>query len=266
MYRPRKRSYNTTFPVVKRRPTYATGRNLGTLPASRGFAPYYGTRRNRNTSARAVEMKYFDDRYLGLADIAAAPRLIYCPTQGTGATNRIGRKTLVRKIFIRGTLLSNPAQLIDGTHDEGVYSSLPVKCRVILFWDMQPNGVQANISELLQYNISDANIDAMLNLNYRDRFRVVKDKTYLFDPVTVIVNGLGVTERATFNRTINSFKIFKKCKVPVIFNQGNAGTIGDISTGALYLLIFSNANNVGTGIGYDGIDYNVQCRVRYEDP
>jgi len=271
MYRNRKRSYNTSFPVRKRRPTYASGRNLGTLPSSRGFAPYYGTRRRRNTSTRAVEMKYFDklDQRSYVAQnptsvgAGAGVVCLFTPQLGTDATSRIGRKVVVRKLFIRGRMFPRRLQYHvsgDPPVAELLYGySEPQQCRIVILWDMQPNGTVPLYTDVF----TDGQPQAQLNLNYRDRFSIVKDKVISFDAVTALPGITAQTPILEFNTTISNVKIFKKFKKEVIFNGSNGGTYADIASGALWMFLVGSG--AITNFGEDASIFLWSSRVRYED-
>ena len=49
----------------------------------------------------------------------------------------------------------------------------------------------------------------------------------------------------------------------VIFNSTSAGTIGDISSGAIYLVLLGTENNAEGETNYDVGEFNT--RIRYDD-
>lgn len=177
--------------------------------------------------------------------------LLHAPVPGTDYTQRIGRKTSPKSVYIRGrcqieaaassvTNVNAPAQLM----------------RMIVFHDKQPNGAAPAVTDLL----NSADPASQLNLNGRDRFKVIKDETFVFDPYIVDTTVTAAT--TNYNKTVENINSFSMVKdVETIFNGGNAGTIADITSGALYMFwIGSNAAGTGT----DGNAF-VSTRVRYFD-
>ena len=125
--------------------------------------------------------------------------------------------------------------------------------RLILFIDYQPNGVTPIATDLL----TNAHPLAHLNANNRDRFKIIKDKTYSFDPV--LFDGTS-PYRSSFNRTCADLKNYKKLNLETIFNSTNGGTISDITTGALYMFLIGSVSS-----GTSDIDGGVETRVRFDD-
>jgi len=99
---------------------------------------------------------------------------------------------------------------------------------------------------------------AQLNMNNRDRFRILADKHIGLDP-------LVFTEATTTGCAVNQIKpikLFKRLNLETIFNAGNAGTVADISSGALGVLWIN-----GQAAGQNGpVDAVVSYRVRFADP
>lgn len=176
--------------------------------------------------------------------------LLHLPVTGADATQRVGRKTLAKQIYIRGRV---------GV-EEATSLATPIafpssQARMILFVDLQPNGAAPTVAALLK----EALPSSQLNLDNRDRFRVLKDKVYTFDPVLQV--DTATQARAAWNRTAYTIKLFKKCNIETIFNATNGGSILDINSGAIYMFwIGSTASGTNTDI-----DAYVSTRVRYID-
>lgn len=166
---------------------------------------------------------------------------ICIPQTGSDFTNRIGRKIRIRSVFIRG--------YVSKESGAGTAASGPQLLRMILLVDKQPNGVAATTTEVLK----QATSVSQLNLNNRERFQVIKDKTFILDPFDL--------STLTFNRLISPVKVYKKLNIPVIFNASSTGNISDINTNALYMMWIGN---VAAGSGSDG-NAIVTTRVRFED-
>jgi len=176
--------------------------------------------------------------------------LLHAPIPGTDYTQRIGRKTNAKSVYIRGrvqseaassavTSVNGPAQLT----------------RMIVFIDSQPNIATPVVTDLLV----SADPASQLNLNNRDRFKIVRDETFFIDPYIVDASVTAATVK--FNRTGHNLECYNKLNLETIFNAGSAGTIADITTGALYMF-WIGSNPAGTGSDANAI---VSARVRYLD-
>lgn len=159
--------------------------------------------------ARAGELKYIDVS-LGatsfpLAGTGVLTLLNGC-IQGSDATNRIGRKVNLKSIQTR----------ISNTVATTGISNGP-NFRVIIFYDKQANATAPAVTDVL---LTDA-FASNMNLNNRDRFVILMDKTS--------------AESCNYNWNMHDYR---KVNCETIFNSGNAGTIGDIQTGSLYMLTY----------------------------
>ena len=162
-----------------------------------------------NARANGVEVK-FNDVAIGpvnTLNTAASMVLLNGITAGTDYNNRIGREIVMRSVLSRINLVVGA----NGTN------SL-VRC--ILFMDMQCNGSAPTIIQLLE----TANVYSPLNLNYRDRFKVIWDKQYALNSAT----NFNIYE-----------KWYSKIKKTTTYN-GTTNAIGSISTGSLYMLVYGN--------------------------
>lgn len=233
--------------------TYATKRRrtgtvvvAGSRPmaplATRGFFPVNRSRYRGSNPERKVY-----DIAVGTVqcNTSSQPVLIYVPVLGTDYTNRVGRKTVAKTVQVRGRCVLEPSVPVTGTT-----TAPSQQARCIVFVDYQPNATIATTTELL----NTADPGSPLNLNNRDRFKVLLDKEYVFDAWQ-----LGST--STWNRTIHGVKMFKNINIESVFNGVNGGTIADISSGAIYML-WLGSNTAGTNTD---INAYVSTRVRFVD-
>ena len=186
------------------------------------------------------------------ANTTGAFTLLHVPTLGTDYTNRIGRKTLAKSIYIRGRVTTEVAAAAGGT-TKSVEGQL---VRLIVFVDLQPNANNPAIAVTDILNTADP--ASQLNLNNRDRFRILKDKQWCFDPYIV---STATNFYASASRQVYPVKIFKKCMVESVFNGTNGGSIADLNSGAIYMLTIGSAA-AGTNTDANLI---VSTRVRYVD-
>lgn len=192
------------------------------------------------------ERKYFDIAS-GSVKINAtgSVSLICIPTLGSDFNNRIGRKIQIRSIYLR------MRALITAAEDMSQVAVAPQVGRIMLVVDAQPNGTLPSITDILVGN----NVQSHLNADNRDRFSIIMDKELVFDAYQY---GAGAS--AGWARTIHYVKKYKKTNTQVIFNGTNGGTIGDIMSGAVYLVMLGNHVS-----GQTDITAHVSTRVRFDD-
>lgn len=168
--------------------------------------------------------------------------------QGTDYTQRIGRKIVLQSVYVRGRVqIEGPAS--------GVQNASQL-VRMILVIDTQPNGTVFAITDLL----NTAAPESQLNLNNRDRFSIICDKEWVFDPY--IVSTTATQSLGIGGRTIQALKKYKKLNMETIFNSGNAGTVADMTSGALYM-VWIGSNAASANADSNAI---VSTRVRFKDP
>lgn len=217
---------------------------------ARGGAPSS----NRGFGSMAVvqnrERKFFDTAYSSYnMSTTGLVVPIFIPILGSDYNNRIGRKTILKSLYIRGRIA------IENAVNLAVTNTPAQQVRMIVLLDQQPNGATAGITDIL----NTAEPSSQLNANNRDRFKIIKDKTLVFDPL--IINTTATQSFAIANRTMQEIKIYKKLNCEVIFNGTNAGTIGDINSGAL-LIAFVGSNATGTNTD---ADFFGTFRCRFDD-
>lgn len=230
-------------------------RSTGAPLANRGFKPM--------AVANNKEKKYFDTPIQGwnIHDNGTFV-LVNVPITGSDYNNRIGRKITNRSLYIRGSIFMRSAMQMSAAPLVAQYVDAQL-CRMILFCDSQPNGAAPNVTDLLD----SASPGAQLNPNNRDRFRVIKDKLFTFDPLVLqpyVAADPGPIQYGycALNRTIYPIKMYKKLNIETVFNQGVAGGIGDINTNALYLFFIGSADN---GQPNDQTVAHISIRLRFDD-
>lgn len=175
--------------------------------------------------------------------------LLAFPVVGADFTQRIGRKVMLRNLYIRGFLSTDPASTA-GTSN-GIVTQC---CRMIIFADLQPNGAAPAVTDLLNTATSVSH----LNLNNRDRFKVYCDKQWVFGPYLHITTATQA--EAMNSQQVYSLKKYKKINQEMVFNAVNGGTIADVTSGALYMFWIGST----VAGGADGVA-NVTTRIRYTD-
>lgn len=241
-YKRRRLSQGGTKRYAKRRMTKvktAFKRRLAPL-ASRGFfAP---------RSFGRAERKVFDVT-TGTIDVLTLGSIVeLCiPQLGSDFTQRIGRKILMKSLYLR--YMVGVKEAFNMTVGSTIAPGL---CRLIVFVDYQPNGAVPTVTDLL----AGTSPLAQLNLNNRDRFKILRDITHTFDAFQL----LAANASPAWCKTITCNEVYKKINVECIFNATSGGTVADINSGALYTLFIST--NPGGGTHYQ---YSMTSRVRYTD-
>lgn len=166
---------------------------------------------------------------------------------GTDFNNRIGRKIFMNSLYIRGFCRHNNDFVANSASSGDLW-------RMIVFMDMQPNGAAPTVTDLLVTATSSSH----LNMNNRDRFKVLIDKQYAPGPWTALV---GPPVNISGDRTAFPVKKYKKINAETIYNAGAAGTIGDIISGALYMF-WIGQYAAGSGVQGEAV---VSTRLRFSD-
>lgn len=143
-------------------------------------------------------------------------QLEFVPTVGTGYSNRIGLKATIKSILVQGTLLPGSLQ-----------TSVPQHCRILLFWDRQPNNA-APASPLPLLSLTPISLP---DPQFQNRFKILWDKGFC-------ISGVTGTSVAPSSQEME-VKYYKKCNLVTKFSA-SAGVIADIVSGALYLLFIGD--------------------------
>lgn len=183
-----------------------------------------------------AEWKYIDvDSVEGHAfDTVGRQYLLNGLEPGTGASERIGMKVSIKTIEMRlvaDSFIGCPGSV----------------CRVLLIVDQQSNGADPT---LLSSYLTTADYTGMRNLANRKRFKCLLDKAF-------VVNDFDISGQNAVYR-----HYYIKLKKPLVteYNIGVAGTIADIVSNSLYLVVLGDRGAGGTNV-------NLQCqtRLRYTD-
>jgi len=155
---------------------------------------------------------------------------------GTDFTNRIGRKVCWKSILMNGVLTPT-----DATSNVSL-------ARIMLVWDSQPNGALPAITDVLNAAVPTA----PMNLNNRDRFRVLLDKRFVLGPYNTTAT------QSVASNIIREHHMYKKINLETIFD-GTTNAIGDIQSGSLFLLTIGNQTSP------EGANWTASIRLRFTD-
>lgn len=178
----------------------------------------------------------------GAALTQAGQSVVYCVNSnqtGTGFFNRVGNR--INPVWVNADItLVNLA-------------AVPVRCRCMLVWDLQPSGALPVISEIIQDIDATGNTGTTIasgrNTNNSMRFRTLMDKLILMNPA-------GVSDSTVLIREIRFLRGLQQA-----FRASSENpSVADIATGALYVVLFSDIS------GASSVTYLVNTRFRYTDP
>lgn len=149
--------------------------------------------------------------------------------QGTDDTQRIGRRYTNVSIQMRYNISVNST------------TATSAVARVMLVQDRQVNGALPSLTDILALS-SDI---APMNLNNRDRFKVLYDQEHTVQPQ---------------GPQIEYCKMYKKIMVETTNTSTTTSAIAGIATGAIYLVCVGNGNSDTTCA-----QGNLFVRVRFTD-
>lgn len=209
-----------------------------TVINARRFAPartggFYGlyTKRGR------TELKTIDQSGQNSTITAAGTvTLLNGIGQGTDYTQRIGRQVLLKAINFKIDI--RLAGLTTGAGET-------VRC--LLVYDCQTNAAAPAVTDIL----NTATPLSPMNLNNRDRFKVLKDWIV---PLEVSQYTAGVLNAGSPMRHVK--KTYKRISMDMIFGA-TGSTVGSINTGGIFLLMIGIVGSVAV------FDYD--SRVRFMD-
>jgi len=195
---------------------------------------YYG----RFSRAAGNELKFYDETKSATATTLTGAVLESSMNnipEGTGQSERLGRKCTVTQIQVRGMV-----------HSEG---PLPQRVRFVIAHDKQCNGATATWSGG-DGPFEGTTVDSFRNLENSSRFRILYDKTWAFNQTA---NPGSYIEK--------NFSAYIKCNLPLEFS-GATGGLTEIRSNNLVTFAISEYNT-GTGEAAPTIEYH--SRLRYKD-
>jgi len=157
-------------------------------------------------------------------------QLLTAIAQGTDASNRIGRKVVLKSLLVRYAIKL------------GSTSTFGSPVRILVVYDKQANATAPAITDVLTVD----DFFAPNNLANRDRFVTI------FDHITAPVSGGGDAQVADV--------LYKRINLETIYNSGTDALIGSISSGSIYIFA-AQAGNLLTANG----NINARIRLRYTD-
>lgn len=157
--------------------------------------------------------------------------------QGATSYNRIGTKILMKSIQLRCVLS------VAGSNTTSAQGT----ARVCLVYDRQPNGAYPTLSTIFSSNVSGTPaFNCGVNMSNRDRFVILRNK---FIPLFIGASSIYHLDEYVKTRLETQYRT-------------TTGAIGDITTGALYLVAFAASSGTATSF----VPFSsVNARIRYYD-
>lgn len=188
------------------------------------------------TKGTHAERKWVDTVFVngasaggGAWSTPAAARLLNGLVPGTGATTRVGRKVTLESIQFKGTVSMAATSTLSG------------RCRMRVVYDKQSNGAAPAVVDIFEAD----SYASPNNISNNERFVTLADKE---------------CEIGAQGPQIASLDFYKRLGMEENFNAGVAGTIADITSGAIYVLWGDDGR-----IGVAQPQFNGYFRVRYTD-
>lgn len=160
---------------------------------------------------------------------------------------RVGRKIYMKSLHFRGVIYPTVTSIQDFA-------------RIIILYDSNPNGSFPAYTGILKDSTVGAgtNYFSHLNLDNRERFKVLKDYQVMLPSVTVAAGALtNESLMDPIKNTLNVEWFIPLHGLEAVYNNVNGGTIADCQTGSIILMTISS--NAGS------YSLNGQFRLRYYD-
>lgn len=234
----KKRKYNKVTSYNKKRKSY----NRKWTPVKRPFSAEVNsldTQFVKNTS-----YSYFR----GNDKLTNTGYCLNAMFKGTSGYQRLGNKIRLKSLQVSGWIVKYT----------GDYWPPPTKLRIIIVYDKQTNGAAPQLNTILKSHLNVGtpvtDINSMINMGERNRFEILKDCSFYMDGEQVSGNGeINNYEPGTMdNKKLVNFYLKLKGRPTVFGVDANAGTIGDVKSGGLYVYLL-DANDDHTGYwNFDG--------------
>lgn len=174
------------------------------------------------------------------ADWTGAIALLNGVPRGDDIEERTGRQITMRSLELCVEFRNAPP----GS------TPVPTLIRAMIVYDKQPNGTALTTAQVLNVVGTLNAAISPRNLEYRSRFQVIRDTR----------STLPSAELTDYRDGPKYFKYYGTMNLPVTYNSGDAGTVADITTGSLYLIVISDANPAGALPSF-----TYTSRLRYTD-
>jgi len=155
--------------------------------------------------------------------------------QGASVNQRIGKRAYYKSLLIRGYIQALSASVFNDVS-------------ILIIYDKRPTGAMPAITDILTM----VSPTAFMNDNNTGRFEVIRRLNYM-----LVGNTASPT---TGQEAISVDEYIRLKRRPITFESAGTGAIGDIDSGALYMVTVGN-NTSGTAAA----NSNLSFRVRFTE-
>jgi len=210
-------------------------------------APYV-RRRYRKTKGRRIqpynpftELKFLNgnDNFTVQTAGTIVTSLNQIP-EGTGRSERIGRKIIIKHISLRYTIRLR--SVIGQANSSDII-------RLIVYVDKQANGAAAAVTDILDTVLLPLTFQSFKNLANSGRFRILVDRKFP-------INALSSTDAVNFETRTYDRYYSKELNIPIEFDD-------TLDTGALSTIRTNNIGYLVIGREQDA-DFISTWRIRYQ--
>lgn len=171
---------------------------------------------------------------------------------GAGSWNRVGRKIYNKSVRIKGQIQSTWIQATT-TPMNAIY------VRLVLVWDAQPGGTMPQKADIFgstnQSGVEASSIYDHIRYDNMDRFRILREISYIFELTSMASTNGNIIQQAW---DVDMFVQLNNLET-VYSGQSQPMTIGDVSSGALYLVLLNDLESSMTMVN------STIARFRYTD-
>lgn len=202
--------------------------------------PYPAPKRTKQTAPRTggwLQPSKAEFKFVDVASTTTAANstgsvvLLNGIARGDSVSERTGRQVTMRSVYLQYELYATVGTGLNQIH------------RVMLVLDKQVNATTPSVADI----VSSGDVRGFRNLDNRNRFAILIDRHYEI-------------AQSTTTGTHQFDKIYRRLNTITTYNNGDAGTVADIKTNALFLVILGSE---GAGTTAGSVLHN--SRVRYND-
>lgn len=194
----------------------------------------------RYQRAAPSELKYLDvARGDSPADTTGAVTLMNGVAPGSSAITREGRQCYWKSVEVTG-LLKYAAGATQADQ----------RCDIFLIYDHQPGAAVPAMTDFFVESVAGS----PHNLNFRERFKTLFHKSYVLGR-----SATTATQAVAGSPSVHLVSIYKKFYLRTTYKSDNA-YIGDISTGAIYLVTLGTEATGGAGA-----IFTISTRMRFSE-
>lgn len=231
---------------------YKRSRSAGGYAARKRRSAYYRGA-SRSAGNLGIEKKFYDTS--ATANIVAPtdctggevdPATVNClsaPAVGDNATSRDGRKIVAKYLQIKGSVRFSTA-----TNQTLSVDSNRVMVAIVL--DTQTNGAQLNSEDVFTNPRAQTTTaaDVLRNLNYGERFKLLKTQTFVLEDPNMTYDGTNVE----INGKSIQFDWYIPLKnLKIAFNATEAAGVASVLDNSIHMIAFASSTSPQCAVTYN---------------